>query len=173
MSYQAYNFSPNEIDTALRYIRTPIGAQQLIHTMSTWTPVELRIVIKIKQSFRRQYSRSLKTTEIEELLFAIWRLREHRNFYTTSRVVEQVKQQRAIDVQRTHHRKHKTLAARLIACTDEIRLLRNEGYDFATIAKVLKARHEKMFARKKIDPDYLGRVYRTQKKRLAQNQSKD
>ena len=163
MSYQAYNFSPIEIDTALRYIRTPAGAQQLIHTMSTWTPTELRIAIKIKQSFRRQYSRSRGLTEVEELLFAVWRLREHRNYYITSQVTERIKMQRVNDVQRTHHRKSKTLAARLISCTDEISQLRNDGYDYPAIAAILKARHEKMFARRKIDPNYLGKIFRAQK----------
>lgn len=173
MSYQAYNFLPTEIDTALRFIRTTAGAQQLIHILGTWTPAELRIVIKIKQSFRRQYSRSRGLSEIEELLFAIWRLREHRNYYITSQVTERIKQQRATDMQRTHHRRPKTLAARLMSCTDEISQLRGDGYDYPAIAAILKARHEKMFARRKIDPDYLGKIFRAQKKRLAQNQSKD
>lgn len=169
MSYQAYNFTPLEIDTALRYIRTTVGAQQLIHTLGTWTPAELRIVIKIKQSFRRQYSRSRGLTEIEELLFAIWRLREHRNYYLTSTVVANVKAQRAADPQRLHHRKHKTLKNKIISCTAEIAQLRKEGYDYIVIAAVLKKRHEKMFAHKKIDPNYLGKIFRAQKKGLDES----
>lgn len=171
MSYQAYNFSPIEIDTAMRYIRTPTGEQQLIHTMSTWTPTELRIAIRIKQSFRRQYSRSRGLTEIEELLFAVWRLREHRNYYVTASVAERIRQQRAVDVQRVHHRKRKPLRDKIIACITDIDRLREQGYDYPTIATILKKVHEKMFARRKIDPNYLGKVYRSEKNRLAQNQS--
>lgn len=171
MSYQAYNFSPIEIDTAMRYIRTPAGEQQLIHAMSTWTPAELRIAIRIKQSFRRQYARSRGLTEIEELLFAVWRLREHRNFYVTSTVAERIRQQRDADAQRTHRRKRKPLRDKIIACISDIDQLREQGYDYPTIARCLKKMHEKMFTKCSIDPNYLGKVYRAEKKRLAQNQS--
>jgi len=174
MSYYAYVFSDDEVRQALAYLRTPVGAQQLIHMFSTWTPVELRIVIKIKQSFRRQFSKTKKIqglTEMDELLFAIWRLREHRNFYVTSTIAERIRQQRDADAQRTHRRKRKPLRDKIIACTTDIDRLLAQGYDYPTIAKILKRTHEKMFARRKIDPNYLGKVYRSEKNRLAQNQS--
>lgn len=172
MSYYAYVFSDDEVRQALAYLRTPVGAQQLIHMFSTWTPVELRIVIKIKQSFRRQFSKTKKIqglTEMDELLFAIWRLREHRNFYVTSTIAERIRQQRDADPQRCHHRKRKTLRSKIVSCAPEIEELRKAGYDFVTVAKILKARHEKMFAHKKIDPDYLGKIFRAQKKGLDES----
>ena len=78
-----------------------------------------------------------------------------------------VKAQRAADPQRLHHRKHKTLKDKIISCATEIAQLRKEGYDYTVIAAVLKKRHEKMFAHKKISSDYLGKIFRqTQKKGL-------
>lgn len=171
MSYYAYTFEPSEVQQALTYLHTPSGAQQLIHVLGTWTPAELRIVLKIKQSFRRQFSRKLGTTEMDELLFGVWKLREHRNFYVTSSITERIRQQRADDVQRVHHRKRKTLAQKIISCKTDIDRLREQGYDYTIIAKILKRTHEKMFIKCSIDPDYLGKVYRAEKNRLAQNQS--
>ena len=129
----------------------------------------MRIVLKIKQSFRRQYSKKIQTTEMDELLFAVWRMREHRNYYVTASVAERIRQQRSNDVQRVHHRKRKTLREKIISCTSDIDRLREKGYDFVTIAKVLKATHEKMFAHKKIDPNYLGKIFRAQKKGLDES----
>ena len=165
MSYYAYSFRPDEVHQALDYIHTTAGAQQLIHILGTWTPAELRIVLKIKQSFRRQFSRKLETTEMDELLFAVWRLRERRNYYLTANSAAAVKSQRAADPARSHHRKRKTLQDKIASCAEEIAQLRKAGYDFATISKILKGRHEKMFARLKIDPDYLGKIFRQAQKK--------